>query len=95
MSLDDITKLLVPLGGAVAWVILLWLRRSDRREDAMKDIMERRVEEAREERDKALADARHERSVAARERRYKLAYWRQLVEAGIDPHPPLDGGEDQ
>lgn len=94
MSVDDVTKLLVPLGAAVGWVVLLWFRRSDRKEDAMKALMEKRVDEARTERDAAVAEAARERAAAARERRVKLAYWRQLVQADIEPVPPLDGGED-
>lgn len=93
MSVDDVTKLLLPLGAAMGWVILLWLRRSDRREDQVKELMEKRVQDAEKARDKALGEARAERANAARERRIKLAYWRQLVEAGIEPRPPLDGGE--
>ena len=94
MSVDEVTKLLVPLGAAAGWIILLWLRRSDRREDQVKELMEQRVAAAEKARDQAVKEAAAERAQAARERRIKLAYWRQLVEAGIDPHPPLDGGED-
>lgn len=94
MSVDDVTKLLLPLGAAMGWVILLWLRRSDRQEDQVKELMEKRVQDAEKARDEALATAERERVAAAKERRHKLAYWRQLVQADIEPVPPLDGGGD-
>lgn len=84
MSIDDIKVLLGLVGAAVAWAVMLWLKRSDRREDAMKALLEKQKIDAEAERDKARRDADRGWSLAR-------AYWRQLVKAGIDPVPPMEG----
>ncbi|MCT1430554.1 hypothetical protein M3G50_07280 [Brachybacterium muris] len=84
-SLGPVTALLGVLGSGIAWAVGIWMRRVERREDRMIEMLKT-----------AKAEAETEREAERRDRimweRRAIAWYRQLVDAGIEPKPPW--GED-
>ena len=88
MDWNAILLAIIPLSGAgIGWLVIQSYRRSDERQERLRviykdlaDKAEKRAAKAEAEKDRAWAKAR--------------AYWRQLVEAGIDPIPPIEDGDD-
>ena len=84
-SLGPVTALLGVLGSGIAWAVGIWLRRVERREDRMIEMLKT-----------AKAEAEAEREAERRDRimweRRAIAWYRQLIDAGITPDPAW--GED-
>ena len=84
-SLGPVTALLGVLGSGIAWAVGIWMRRVERREDRMIEMLKT-----------AKAEAESERDAERRDRimweRRAISWYRQLVDAGIEPKPPW--GED-
>lgn len=83
MGWDQLAPLgvfLTVLGGGVAWVVNLWLGRADRREDRMIEMLKAQKAEAEEE-------AAEEKADRIKWERRALSWYKQLVDAGIDPDP--------
>lgn len=68
------------VGGGVAWVVDRWQSRADRREDRMIELLKAGRTEAQ-----ALAAA--EKASRIEWERRAIAWYKQLVDAGIDPDP--------
>ena len=91
MDWDALTPLGVFLGiigGGIAWAVDKWTGRTDKREEAMIATLKTRAEEAeaRAARIQAEADLWETRA---------LAWWQQLVKAGIDPVPPIGEAQNE
>lgn len=84
-SLGPLGVFLGVVGGGIAWVVNLWLGRADRREERMIKILTAQKDEAEEE-------AAAERASRVRWEKRAIAWYKQLVDAGITPAPPW--GED-
>ena len=88
LDVNTLLLALLPLAGAgIGWLVIQSYRRSDARQAQMIELYKKqaddanaRAREAEKREDRAWAKAR--------------AYWRQLVEAGIDPIPPIEDGDD-
>jgi hypothetical protein len=79
---------IIPLAGTgLGWLIVQSYRRSDERQERLRVIYKEMAEKA--EKRAAKAEAREERAWAK-----ARAYWRLLVENGIDPVPPIEDGDD-
>lgn len=84
MGWDQLAPLgafLAVLGGGVAWLVNLWLGRADRREDRM-------IELLRTQKAEAEAEAEEEKADRIKWERRAIAWYKQLVDAGLDPAPP-------
>lgn len=84
-SLGPLGVFLGVLGGGIAWIVNLWLGRADRREDRMIKYLEAEKAEAE-------AEAAAERAARIKWEKRAIAWYKQLVDAGLDPVPPW--GED-
>ncbi|MEJ6544481.1 hypothetical protein PQI65_14935 [Brachybacterium paraconglomeratum] len=88
MDWNAVLLAIIPLAGAgIGWLVIHSYRRSDARQAQMIEMYKKqaddanaRAREAEQREDRAWAKAR--------------AYWRQLVENGIDPIPPIEDGDD-
>lgn len=69
------------IGGGVAWIVDRLQSRADRREDRMIELLKAQKTEAE-------AEAADERADRIRWERRAIAWYKQLVDAGIDPAPP-------
>ena len=82
-SVGPVTALLGAIGGGIAWAVNQWTRRVERREDRMIEMLRA-----------AKADAESEAAAEKRDRllwqRRAVAWYRQLVDAGIEPKPPWE-----
>lgn len=79
-QLTPIGVFLTVLGGGIAWVIDRWQSRTDRREDRM-------IEMLKDQKAEAEKEAAEEKADRIRWERRAIAWYRQLLEAGIDPDP--------
>ena len=84
-SIGPVTTLLGVLGGGIAWAVGVWTRRVERREDRMIEMLKASKKEAE-------AEAEAEKRDRLLWERRAIAWYRQLVDAGIEPKPPW--GED-
>ena len=83
MGWDQLAPLgafLAVLGGGIAWVVNLWLGRADRREDRM-------IEMLKAQKSEAEAEAATEKADRIRWERRAIAWYKQLLDAGIEPEP--------
>ena len=87
MDWNAILLAIIPLAGAgLGWLVIQSYRRSDERRAQMIEMYKKqaddanaRAREAEQSEDRAWAKAR--------------AYWRLLVEHGIEPVPPIEDGD--
>ena len=88
LDVNALVLAIIPLaGGGIGWLIIQSYKRSEARQARMIDMYKKQAEKA--EKKAELAEAREERAwIKAR------AYWRQLIENGIDPKPPIEDGDD-
>ena len=84
-SLGPLGVFLGVLGGGIAWVVNLWLGRADRREEHMIKLLTAQKDEAEE-------DAAAEKASRIAWEKRAIAWYKQLVDAGMTPVPPW--GED-
>ena len=88
LDLNALLSITIPLlGGGIGWLVIQSYRRSDERQAQMIELYKKQAE---------AADARAKK---AREREARAwakarAYWRLLVENGIEPVPPIEDGDD-
>ena len=88
LDVNTLLLALLPLaGGGIGWLVVQSYRRSDERQGHMIELYKKQAEDA-QARAKA-AEKREDRAWAK-----ARAYWRQLVEAGIAPIPPIEDGDD-
>jgi hypothetical protein len=88
LDVNTLLLALLPLaGGGIGWLVVQSYRRSDERQAQMIELYKKQAEDARKRAD--AAEKSEDRAWAK-----ARAYWRQLVEAGIDPHPPIEDGDD-
>ena len=88
MDWDTLALAVIPLlAGGVGWLVVQSYRRSDARQALMIELYKKQAEEAQS---RARAAEKSEDRAWAKAR----AYWRLLVEHGIDPVPPIEDGDD-
>ena len=88
LDVNTLLLALLPLaGGGIGWLVVQSYRRSDERQAQMIELYKKQAEDAQS---RARAAEKREDRAWAKAR----AYWRQLVEAGIDPIPPIEDGDD-
>lgn len=88
MDWNAVLLAIIPLAGAgIGWLVIQSYRRSDERQERLRVIYKELAEKA--EKRAAEAEVREERAWAK-----ARAYWRLLVENGIDPVPPIEDGDD-
>ena len=75
------------VASGIAWLVVQSYRRSERRQVQMIALYKKQAEDATARAE--AAEAREDRAWAK-----CRAYWRQLVEAGIDPIPPIEDGDE-
>lgn len=80
-TLGPVGAFLGVVGGGVAWVVNLWLKRADRKEDRMIERLKAEVAEAEKE-------SAEEKALRVTWEKRAIAWYKQLVDAGIDPTPP-------
>lgn len=87
MDWNAILLAIIPLAGAgVGWLVIQSYRRSDARQAQMIELYKKQADDAKA---RAEAAERSEDRAWAKAR----AYWRLLVENGIDPVPPIEDGD--
>lgn len=84
-TLGPVTALLGLLGSGIAWAVGIWSRRTERREDRMIEMLKAGKAEAE-------AEAAEEKAERVLWERRAIAWYRQLIEAGITPAPPWGEG---
>lgn len=88
LDVNTLLLALLPLaGGGIGWLVVQSYRRSDERQAQMIELYKKQAEDAQA---RARAAEKREDRAWAKAR----AYWRQLVEAGLDPIPPIEDGDD-
>lgn len=88
MDWNAVLLAIIPLAGAgIGWLVIQSYRRSDERQAQMIELYKKQAEDAQA---RARAAEKREDRAWAKAR----AYWRQLVEAGLDPIPPIEDGDD-
>ncbi|MCZ4325212.1 hypothetical protein [Brachybacterium paraconglomeratum] len=79
---------LLPLiASGIGWLVIQSYRRSDTRQAQMIELYKKQADEA-----EARAEAAEKREDRAWAK--ARAYWRLLIEHGIDPIPPIEDGDD-
>lgn len=87
MDWNAILLAIIPLAGAgLGWLVIQSYRRSDARQAQMIELYKKQADEAKA---RAVEAERSEDRAWAKAR----AYWRLLVENGIDPVPPIEDGD--
>lgn len=87
MDWNAILLAIIPLAGAgIGWLVIQSYRRSDARQAQMIELYKKQADEAKA---RAVEAERSEDRAWAKAR----AYWRLLVENGIDPVPPIEDGD--
>lgn len=87
MDWNAILLAIIPLAGAgVGWLVIQSYRRSDARQAQMIELYKKQADDAKA---RAEAAERSEDRAWAKAR----AYWRLLVENGIEPVPPIEDGD--
>jgi hypothetical protein len=88
LDVNALLLALLPLaGGGIGWLVIQSYRRSDARQAQMIELYKKQAEDATKRAEKA--EKSEERAWAK-----ARAYWRQLIENDIDPHPPIEDGDD-
>lgn len=88
MDWNAVLLAIIPLAGVgIGWLVIQSYRRSDERQERLRVIYKELAEKA--EKRASEAEVREERAWAK-----ARAYWRLLVEHGIDPIPPIEDGDD-
>jgi len=87
MDWNAVLLAIIPLvGGGIGWLVIQSYRRSDARQAQMIELYKKQADDANAR--AREAEQREERAWAK-----ARAYWRLLVENGIDPVPPIEDGD--
>lgn len=87
MDWNAVLLALIPLvGGGIGWLVIQSYRRSDARQAQMIELYKKQADDAN-------ARAREAEQREERAWTKARAYWRLLVENGIDPVPPIEDGD--
>ena len=87
MDWNAILLAVIPLAGAgLGWLVIQSYRRSDARQAQMIELYKKQADEAK-------ARAREAEQSEDRAWAKARAYWRLLVEHGIEPVPPIEDGD--
>ena len=87
LDVNTLLLALLPLaGGGIGWLVVQSYRRSDERRAQMIELYKKQADEAKARAE--AAEIREDRAWAK-----ARAYWRLLVEHGIDPVPPIEDGD--